>query len=197
MAGRGPGRSRRVDLNEPTAPKKVKTEVTISLREAYLGTKRRVQLSRNPLNGQQGQIIDIEIPPGIKSGHRIDSVTNQSGIAGLTVTVKVTNNEQFERRGDNLLYTTEVPLLDAILGGEATIPTMDDTSIVLTIPAETQNGRVFRLRGKGMPKIHTSEKGDFLITVKVLLPNQLSEREQSLYLSLREIRNPTNDRENR
>ena len=76
--------------------------------------------------------------------------------------------------------------MDAVLGGEIEAPVITGKSVVLKIPPETQNGRVFRLRGKGMPKRRGSGYGDQLVTVRVVLPSGLTDEERALFERLRE-----------
>jgi len=80
-----------------------------------------------------------------------------------------------------------VPLLNAILGGEVEVLTMTGR-IALQIPAGTQNGRSFKIRGKGLPKMNSDEYGDLYATIKIRLPESLTERERVLYTELRDIR---------
>jgi DnaJ-class molecular chaperone len=81
-----------------------------------------------------------------------------------------------------------VDLYTALLGGEATVPTLE-RPLVLTIPAGTQNGKVFRLRGQGMPNLkQPDQRGDLLAEVNVTLPTNLSDEEKRLVQRLREIR---------
>ena len=106
----------------------------------------------------------------------------------MTLTVNVRSDKRFSRQGANLRADITVPLLDAILGGEAEVPTMTGR-IALNIPAGTQNGRSFKIKGRGLPKMNSDENGDLYATVKVRLPDTLSEEEQQLYAQLRGIRN--------
>ena len=73
-----------------------------------------------------------------------------------------------------------------------TIPTLDGGPVALTIPAETQNGRTFKLSGRGMTKM-TGGKGDFLVRIKVMLPEQLTDEERALFVRLKEARNKMED----
>ncbi len=96
--------------------------------------------------------------------------------------------ERFEREGADLRTSVEVPLYTALLGGEVTVPSLDG-QLALRIPPETQNGRVFRLRGQGLRRPGTSgARGDLLARVSVQLPTNLSERERQLFAQLREAR---------
>jgi DnaJ-class molecular chaperone len=95
-------------------------------------------------------------------------------------------HQRFERRGADLHTEVSVPLLDAVLGGEAKVPTLKG-QVVLTIPRLTQNGKVFRLAGLGMPHLHGDGKGSLYAKVKVALPEKLSERERKLFEELKEL----------
>lgn len=182
----GTRRSRKINLEDSVAPRKIKTEITISLKEAFFGTKRTVQVPANPLTGQPNQPIDFKIPAGVRSGHRVEGISPKSSMVNMTVIVKISADREFGRSGDDLSHITEVSLVDVILGCEVIVPTIDAGSVVLTIPPETQNGRKFRLRGKGMSKL-SGGRGDFLVTVKVVLPSKLSQEERGLFLRLQEI----------
>ena len=106
---------------------------------------------------------------------------------GLFLKVSVRHHDQFERHGDNLHVSVPVPLKDALLGGEVQVPTLKG-KLALKIPAETQNGKVFRLAGQGMPHLGKSTRGDLLARVNVVLPTKLSEKEKELFRQLSEIR---------
>jgi DnaJ-class molecular chaperone len=75
-----------------------------------------------------------------------------------------------------------------MLGGEVKIPTPKGKELALTIPAETQNGRSFKLSGQGMPRLGKTSKGDLIAHVKVILPTHLSAREKQLLQEMKEIR---------
>ena len=79
----------------------------------------------------------------------------------------------------------DVPLLDAVLGGEVKVPTLTEP-VILTIPPETQNGRSFRLAGKGMPRLGSPQShGSLYATANVIIPTKLSEKERELFRQLR------------
>jgi DnaJ-class molecular chaperone len=73
-----------------------------------------------------------------------------------------------------------------LLGGEVSVPTLKG-KVALKIPPETQNGKVFRLAGQGMPKMGNDKKGDLFAKVKVVLPTKLSEREKELFQEFRKL----------
>ena len=106
-----------------------------------------------------------------------------SGDLFLKVTVR--HHDKFERHGDNLHESIDVPLKDALLGGEVQVPTLKG-KLALKIPAETQNGKVFRLTGQGMPHLGKSTRGDLLAKVNVVLPVKLTEKEKEFFRHLGE-----------
>lgn len=101
--------------------------------------------------------------------------------------ISVRPHERFERKGDDLYLDVPVTLADAMLGGEIEISTLGGR-VSLKIPLETQNGRIFRLAGQGMPRLGDSRRGDLYATVKVILPTNLTEREKRLFEELKALR---------
>jgi curved DNA-binding protein len=159
--------------------------VEISLREAYHGTTRILQ--------KDGRRLEVKIPPGARTGSRVrmtgeGSAGAMGGPAGdMYLRVAVGSDPQFERQGDDLHVAVEVDLYTAVLGGKAQVPTLSGP-VNLTIPAGTQNGRVFRLRGKGMPRLrHPKQHGDLYARVDVRLPEQLTPRQRELFEELQRL----------
>jgi curved DNA-binding protein len=160
-------------------------EVEISLREAYQGTTRALQ--------KDGRRLKVKIPAGARTGTRVRMAGEGApGTAGgeagdLYLRVKVATDPQFERREDDLHVTVPVDLYTAVLGGQVQVPTLSGP-VMLTIPAGTQNGRAFRLRGKGLPHLrHKNQHGDLYATVDVQLPTDLTPRQQELFEELRQV----------
>jgi curved DNA-binding protein len=161
--------------------------VTISLQEAFSGASRLLQW-------EGGRKIEAKIPPGVKSGSRIRlSGQGQAGAGGgqagdLYLKVHVKPHSDFKREGDNLRVDVPVELYTALLGGETSVKTID-REVKLTIPPETENGKVFRLKGLGMPKLRNpDQRGDLFATVRVHLPQNLSQEEKSLIQQLKKLR---------
>ncbi len=143
--------------------------------------------------------MEVNIPKGVKDGAKVRvSGEGGAGLAGgqagdLYLVVELLPDARFERKGDHLHTTIEVPLYSAILGGEVTVPTLEG-NLKLTIPPNTQNGRRFRLRGKGMPKLREENTyGDLYAKVNVYLPEELSAEERALFEELREMRGVINN----
>jgi curved DNA-binding protein len=160
-------------------------EVEISLREAYQGTTRILE--------KDGRRLEVKIPAGAHTSTRVRMAGEGGpGAAGgdagdLYLRVRVMPDPQFKREGDDLHVTVPVELYTAILGGKVQVPTLNGP-VMLTVPAGTQNGRVFRLRGKGMPRLRRPEQhGDLYAKVDIRLPSDLTPRQRELFEELRQI----------
>lgn len=122
--------------------------------------------------GTSRRTITARIPAGVKDGARIrlkgkGGAGEHGGPAGdLFVVVKVAPHRLFHRKGDNLHLTVPIRFDEAVLGGEITVPTLGGSPVTLRLPEGTPNGRVFRVRGKGVAKKDGS-RGDLLVTVEV------------------------------
>ncbi len=155
--------------------------IEISLAEAFYGTSRTIQW-------ENGRSIEAKIPRGVKTGSRVRLKGQGQDGGHLYLSIKVKSDGQFERDGDNLKTTIPVDLYTALLGGEADVSTIDRT-VKLTIPPETANGKQFRLRGLGMPKLkNPEERGNLIATLDVQLPTNLNEEEKELFQKLRSLR---------
>ncbi|MEM7332186.1 MAG: J domain-containing protein [Chloroflexota bacterium] len=162
--------------------------VQLTLDEAFHGAQRT-------LTYEDGRSITAKIPAGVTTGKRIRlSGKGQPGANGapagnLYLNIEVTSNSRFERSGDDLKTAVSVDLYTLLLGGTADVTTIDKT-VKLTIPAGTENGKQFRLRGLGMPKLQTpDQRGDLLAKVTVELPRALSDDERTLFEQLRALKN--------
>src|SRR5438876_1073094 len=119
-------------------------------------------------------------------------------LCDLYVVVRVRPHPRFERKGDDLVTEMPVPLDDAVLGGEVEVETIAGKRIALKVAPLTQNGRTIRLAGLGMPKLDAKSKekanGDLLAKVRVVLPEELSDRERELFEKLRAERKKTKEK---
>lgn len=159
------------------------TPVEITLEEAFNGASRILQLGDS--KGVPHR-LEVKIPPGVNTGSRvrIPGLDNKGEIF-MVITVKP--HQLFERQGDDLKAEVAIPLLVAVLGGEIEIPTMKG-KVALKIPPETQNGKVFRLAGLGMPRAGNALRGDLYAKVGITLPTSLTEREKELFRQLKTLR---------
>jgi molecular chaperone DnaJ len=139
--------------------------------------------------------LEVKIPAGVTTGSRVKlagqgaSGRNGGPPGDLYLIVTVQPSHRFERDGDNVRVNLSVVLYTALLGGEVEVPTPRGGKLALRIPAETQNGRVFRLTGQGMPVLgNPQRKGDLLAKVEVVLPTHLSDYERDRFEELRDVR---------
>ncbi len=160
-----------------TAVPRYEQPVTISLREAYSGTKRYLEIG--------GRRVEASIPPGARDGTKVRlrgiGPTGPDGRPGdLYLVIQVMEDPLFERKGDDLYTQTTVDVFTALLGGEAEVTTLEGR-LLLTIPPGTQPDQLFRLAGRGMPLLkNPQQKGDLYVRVKVQIPKQLSPRQRAL-----------------
>ena len=171
----GGGRRNRVARGDD-----VEGEVEITLEEAATGTSRTVALDSAGGNRR----VEVKIPPGIRDGARVRAAGQGTrgsggGSAGdLYMRVRVKPHPVFTRDGDDLRLDVPVPLRAALLGGEVQVPTIKGKKVSLQVPAETQNGKVMRLRGLGMPRLRREGSGDLLAHLDIRLPLPLSPEAQ-------------------
>lgn len=164
----------------PKRRPRLESPIEVSLEEAYHGTSRVVEID--------GRRLEVKIPPGVDNGSKIRIPGKEAG-GEVYLVISVKPHQRFERKDDDLYVDVSLPLADAILGGEAEVPAIKG-KLALKIPPETQNGKVFRLAGQGMPHLNKSGKGDLLAKVHVVLPANLSQREKELFRELRALRGP-------
>jgi curved DNA-binding protein len=156
----------------------------VTLEEAYRGATRTLELQ---LGDGQTRRLEVKIPSGVTNGSRIRVVGQGSpgrsgGRAGdLYLVTSVLPDPRFERHGDDLRTKVSAPLATMVLGGEVAVPTPDGRRLALKIPSGTQDGRVFRLRGQGMPHLRQpNQRGDLHAEVHARLPEQVSDRQRQL-----------------
>ena len=162
-------------------------KLDITLEEAHHGTLRTLQW-------EDGRKIDAKIPPGVKTGSKVrlrgqggrGESGGQSG--DLFLKINIVPHPLFKREGDNLRTSVPVSLYDALLGGEVDVAAID-RRVKLKIPPETENGKVFRLSGLGMPNLRNPKKfGDLLVKIDVKLPKNLTKEEKQKFHELRRLR---------
>jgi molecular chaperone DnaJ len=145
--------------------------------------------------------LSVKIPAGVDEGDRIRlSGEGEAGVNGgpsgdLYVVIHIHPHEVFSREGNDLHCEMPISFTRAALGGEIEIPTLDG-SAKIRIPAETQSGKVFRLRGKGIKGVRSAAYGDLLVHVVVETPVSLTPRQKELLLELDEINRRDDSRHN-
>jgi molecular chaperone DnaJ len=193
----------------------LESSVEVTLEEAFSGTSRMIDLrGEQPCAACKGtgeihgvpcsvcrgsgavasvNRLEVKIPAGVTTGSRVRiSGKGQPGYGGggggdLYLNITVSPHAVFERQGDDLNTEIPVPLAVAALGGEVQVPTLKG-KLALKIPPETQNGRVFRLAGQGMPHLGRAGGGDILAKVNLVLPTGLTEKEKELFKQLGKLR---------
>jgi molecular chaperone DnaJ len=134
---------------------------------------------------KQHKTLEIKIPAGIDTGMRLrhsghgEAGSNGAPSGDLYVEIHIRPHNVFQREGDDLHCEMPISFSTAALGGEIEIPTLDGKASI-KIPAETQSGKVFRLRGKGIKGMRTNSHGDLNCHVVVETPSNLTERQKEL-----------------
>jgi molecular chaperone DnaJ len=139
---------------------------------------------------EKTKTLSVKVPPGVDTGDRIrlsgeGEAGPDSGPSGdLFVQMSVRQHPIFERDGKNLYCEVPITFIDAALGGDLDVPTLDGR-VKLKIPAETQTGKLFRLRGKGVKPVRGGSVGDLLCRVEVETPVKLNKEQKALLEELR------------
>jgi curved DNA-binding protein len=182
--GRATGRG----APRPPQGQDVEAEVDLTLDEVLRGTTRTVRLGE----GTDTRTVEVKIPAGVRDGARVRASGEGVGAPGgprghLYMRVRVRPHPQFERKGDDLHTTFTVPVTTAVLGGEAEVPTLEGP-VGIKVPPGSKPGRVFRLRGKGLPRMESpGQRGDLFATLQVELPSELPPRAKELFEELRQL----------
>lgn len=194
----------------------LETTIELSLRDVYDGGKKAVALQVEDLcpncggtgisngrlcpqcNGTGRNLVtkkfEVSIPKGIGDGQRI-RLAGQGGVGlnggpngDLYLIAKLLDDTTYKRKGDDLYVDLPVSIFDLVLGGEVKVPTMAG-QVAMTIPEGTQNNRLLRLAGKGMPKVKGAGAGDQYVRLVGQLPQSLSDKEKKLFKELSGLRN--------
>ena len=156
----------------------------------------------NPCNdcGGQGKKqtskrLSVTIPKGVDDGTRIrlagkgEAGTKGAGNGDLYLFINVYSNDLFKRSDENLFFECSISIADAALGTSLEIPTIDGGKAKIKIPAGIQNGKQFRLKGKGMPYMRGSGNGDLYVQINTEVPISLNKEQKELLEKFREIEN--------
>jgi len=133
--------------------------------------------------------VNITVPPGVSSGHYMtvenmgNAAPNRGEPGDLVVIFDEAEHDLFTRHGDNILHELPISFTLAALGGEIAVPTLQGEH-TLKIPAGTQSGKVLKLRGRGIPHLNRSGRGDQLVQVTVWVPTELSPEDKQLLQTL-------------
>lgn len=136
--------------------------------------------------------MEVKIPAGVETGSRLrvqgegEAGTNGGPSGDLYVVIHVSEHEQFERQGSNLYSSVPISFAQAALGSEVAVPTLSSTE-QLKVPAGTQTGTVFRLKGHGMPVLGGRGRGDLFVAVTVVTPKTLTREQRRILEQLAEV----------
>lgn len=168
----------------------IESDILVSLEEAFRGSTRQISFRRAP----EGKVetYTIKIPKGVRQGQRIrlagiGGAGAGGGAAGdLFLRVKYERHPEFEVSGNDLIHEVEVPAWEAVLGSEISVPTLEGRAKI-KVPSGSQQGRRFRLAGKGLPT-QGGGRGDFYVVLNAMLPTApLGENERNLWQQLADL----------
>jgi len=151
----------------PSKGQDLQTETTISFRDSIFGREINLRLS--------DQTVTTRVPAGIKDGAKIKlkgrGAPGQAGPGDLFITINVTKHPVYTRDGDNLIMTLPVTFDEAALGADIAVPTLQGEEVKVRLAPGTNNGKVLRLKGRGVTRNHAT--GDLLIMIEVTVPQRL------------------------
>ncbi|MBT6843493.1 MAG: DnaJ domain-containing protein [Candidatus Melainabacteria bacterium] len=165
--------------------------IDLSLEDAYHGCMRKIEITVSSKNVRR---LEVSIPPGVRNGTRIKVASEgkpgeHGGAAGdLYLLVRLTEHEQFWLDEDDVHSELTIEPQDAVLGCTKKIPTLEEI-VEVVIPADTHNGRILRLRQKGLKNSQGEILGDHYIHIIIDIPSKLSPEEIKSYEYLRELSN--------
>lgn len=171
--GYGPGMAKGTDLVY---------ELPVSLAETLLGATKMVSYRR----GGQMERVSVKIPPGISTGQKLRlSGKGEPGPQGapagdLFIRVRVLDEPDWRRDGDDLEKSEEISFSQAALGHSLDVATLDGKTLSVKVPKGAQNGSRLRLKGQGLPKFKGAGRGDLYVKLNVQVPKKLSKRQKEL-----------------
>jgi len=156
----------------PRKGQDLQTEATITFKEAAFGTTLELRLSAD---GGPSQTISARVPAGVNDGAKIrvkgKGSKGDAGPGDLFILLHVKPHAVFSRKGENIALTVPVTFTEAALGGDIKVPTLTGDEVTLRIAPGTSNGRVLRVKGRGITKGATV--GDLLVTIEVQVPQRV------------------------
>ncbi|CAD0118860.1 co-factor of molecular chaperone [Streptococcus thermophilus] len=137
---------------------------------------------------KQSHTVSVKIPAGVETGQQIRLAgQGEAGFNGgpygeLFVVINVNPSDKFTRDGSTIYYTLNISFVQAALGDTVEVPTVHG-NVEMVIPAGTQTGKTFRLKGKGAPRLRGGSQGDQLVTVKIVTPTKLNDAQKEALLA--------------
>ena len=172
----------------------IEGDILVTLEEAMHGAVRPISLqTTNARSGKvETQSFQVRIPAGVTDGKRIrvpgqgESGSGGAAAGDLYLRVRHSAHPDFHTEGTDLFYDLDLAPWEAVLGAELTVPTLDGP-IKLRIPPGSENNQQLRVRGRGLPKGKTADRGDFHAILNIHLPATLNDDERELWEKLRSI----------
>ena len=137
---------------------------------------------------KQSHKVSVKIPAGVETGQQIrlagqgEAGFNGGPYGDLFVIINVNPSDKFTRDGSTIYYTLNISFVQAALGDTVEVPTVHG-NVEMTIPAGTQTGKTFRLKGKGAPRLRGGSQGDQHVTVKIVTPTKLNDAQKEALLA--------------
>lgn len=156
----------------------------LTLEEAYRGTEKPLLITTS----QGTRRVTVKVPVGVRDGTKLRIAAEKGVGADVFLKIHLLPHQVFARIDDDLTCEVPVSVTEAVLGAEIEVPTIKGTKVTMKVPALTQGGRVFRLRGLGMPRAKGQGFGDQLVKVRIVIPESLTEEEKRLYQQLARLR---------
>lgn len=163
----------------------LRAEMEISLEDALHGGSKQISLN--------GQKINLKLKPGLRDGQILRMKgkgapgTNKGEDGDLLITISIAEHSRFKRKGNDLHFDQEIDVYTAVLGGKASVQTIDKV-IQMNIPPGTDSDKTFRLKGMGMPLSENAEtRGDAFVRMLIRVPKNLTEKEKELFSQLANI----------
>jgi len=175
-----------LDVEEETRGDDVEADLLVTIEEALHGAKKKISFRRN--GRSQVETYEVRIPKGVREGQKIrlagqGEAAGRRGTAGdLYLVVRFEKHPDYRIEGSDLVYDLEIPAWQAVLGGDASVPTPDG-SVRLKIPEGSQPERKLRIKGRGLPT-GASTRGDFYVHLIVVLPTDPTPEERLLWEKL-------------
>lgn len=152
------------------------------------GIKDPCQTCRGTGREKQSHTVSVKIPAGVETGQQIrlagqgEAGFNGGPYGDLFVVINVNPSDKFTRDGSTIYYTLNISFVQAALGDTVEVPTVHG-NVEMVIPAGTQTGKTFRLKGKGAPRLRGGSQGDQLVTVKIVTPTKLNDAQKEALLA--------------
>jgi curved DNA-binding protein len=184
-SGRAAGAQARRQQNNKQLDQEAEIDLTVE--ELAKGSTRTLQISSPNL---KTKTLEVKIPAGVRAGSKVRVSGEGAKVGGaggdLYLKVKVKPHPYFTVEGDNLISNLTLSPAQAVLGVETQVNTLEGP-VKIGVPAGSQNGRMLRLRGKGLPKLKGGTNGDQMVRVKIVIPVHPSDAEKKLYEEIEKL----------